>query len=260
MTIQDDLNDILTKEPGEDVASAIVNAMTKLQAYKYPNANIQTDLLTISVDHYGKNVKGSISGAISKMSNANLYVDGIKTLTETEYKSIPHLDNLYGIQDSTKIRVLELTRDGQATDVVSTFDSLRDAERFITMHTDDKYHVEIGKDFPGTELLDYLFSSNPSLYSIAIPNSFASIPEGFFYNSGLTEIWLPESLGIIGDVAFLGTNITMFDVPRGITLIGENAFKNCDDLATIVLHCEEDTISGAPWGAPNATVMWTGGI
>ena len=260
MTIQDDLNDILTKEPGEDVASAIVDTMTKLQTYKYPNADIQTDLLTISGDPYGKNVKGSIIGAISKMSDTNLYVDSIKILTETEYASIPHLDSLYGIQDSTKIRVLELSDNDQATNMVSTFDTLRDAERFITLHTDDKYHVEIGKDYHGIEFMDYLFSSNPSIYSIVIPNGFTSIPEGCFYNSGLTEMWLPESLEIIGDVAFLGTNITMFDAPKGITLIGENAFKNCDDLATMVLHCEEDTISGAPWGAPNATVVWTGGI
>lgn len=260
MSIYDDLNDILTEEPGEDVATAIVDAIRLLETYKYQNANTSNERTIISTDAYGKNVKKAVRDALEKLSGNAGYSDYIETCTEQEYRKRCRQNMLYGIQDSTKVRVLELTSDAQATDMVSTFDNLRDAERFITMHSTDKYHVEIGKDFSGTELIDYLFSSNLSLYSIVIPNGFTSIPEGCFYNSGLTEIWLPESLRIIGDGAFLGTNIAMFDSPKSITSIGVNAFADCNDLATIVLHCDEDTISGAPWGATNATVVWTGGI
>lgn len=260
MSIQDDLNDILTNEQGEDVAEAIVSAMTKLQTYKYPNANIRTDLLTISDNSYGKSIKESISGAISKMSNANLYTDYIETLTETEYRSVPHVDILYGIQDSAKVRLMELDVNGQATNSIEVVDDLRDASRFFATHTTGKYHMEVGKDLTESEFEESMFAGCVALYSVAILAPIETIANGCFAYSDLEEIQLPKSLKTIDVLAFCGTKFRTFDVPKGVSTIGENAFSECEDLVAIVVHGEADSISGSPWGAPNATVVWTGGV
>jgi hypothetical protein len=260
MSIYDDLNDILTEEPGEDVASAIVDAVQLLEMYKYQSANTSEDRTVISTDAYGRNVKAAISDAIQKLSDAGLYNDYIETLTEAEYRSIRHNNVLYGIQDSTNIRILELTSDGQATDAVTVVTRFRDAHDFLLYHETGKYHVEIGKDHPVHEMEDSLLYGFPSLYSITIPSTFTSISGGCFSYSGLTEVYLPQTIQTIGSYAFSGTNIVTFDIPRSVISIGEGAFEDCENLTTIALHGDEGFISGAPWGATNATIVWTGGV
>ena len=260
MSIYDDLNDILTEEPGEDVASAIVDAVQLLEMYKYQSANTSGDRTVISTDAYGRNVKMAIGDAMQKLSDSGLYNDYIETLTESEYRSIRHSNMLYGIQDSTNIRILELTSDGQATDAVTVVTRLRDAHDFLLYHETGKYHIEIGKDHPVHEMEDALLYGFPSLYSITIPSTFTSISGGCFSYSGLTEVYLPQTIQTIGTYAFSGTNIVTFDVPRSVVSIGEGAFEDCENLTTVMIHGDEDSISGAPWGATNATIVWTGGI
>ena len=260
MSIYGDLNDILTEEPGEDVASAIVDAVQLLELYKYQSANTSEDRTIISTDAYGRNVKTAIGDAIQKLSDVGLYNDYIETLTEAEYRSIRHSNMLYGIQDSTNIRILELTSDGQATDMVTVVTRLRDASDFFLYHETGKYHVEIGKDHPVHEMQETLFFGVPALYSIVIPNTFTSISDSCFWQSGLTEVYLPNTIQTIGAYAFSGTNIATFDVPKSVVSIGEGAFEDCESLTTVTIHGDEDSISGAPWGATDATIVWTGGI
>ncbi len=43
-----------------------------------------------------------------------------------------------------------------------------------------------------------------------------------------------------------------------VTNIPSSMFYSCYDLTEIIIHKPENSISGAPWGATNATVVWTG--
>ena len=254
MSIYGDLNDILTEEPGEDVASAIVDAVQLLEMYKYQSANTLEDRTVISTDAYGRNVKTAIGDAIQKLSDVGLYNDYIETLTEAEYRSIRHNNMLYGIQDSAGIRILELTSDGQATNTVIVVPRLRDASDFFLYHETGKYHVEIGKDHPVHEMQETLFFGVSALYSITIPNTFTSISDSCFWQSGLTEIFLPNTVQTIGIYAFSGTNIATFDVPRSVVSIGEDAFEN--DRQSTVLIAENQTFYFL-WEVPVNSVALT---
>ena len=52
------------------------------------------------------------------------------------------------------------------------------------------------------------------------------------------------------------TSLTNITIPSSITSIDSTAFINCTNLTQITINKAQDSISGAPWGAPNATVTW----
>lgn len=61
----------------------------------------------------------------------------------------------------------------------------------------------------------------------------------------------------IGPAAFKDcTNLITITIPNVITSISENAFENCTSLTTINCNFTEGTIEGAPWGAPNAAIIY----
>ena len=51
--------------------------------------------------------------------------------------------------------------------------------------------------------------------------------------------------------------MTTINIPSTIKSIGKNAFGS-NKITTINIDKPADSISGAPWGATNATVNWTG--
>jgi len=56
--------------------------------------------------------------------------------------------------------------------------------------------------------------------------------------------------------AFSGcTALTTVTLPSTLTAIASTAFNGCSNL-TINIDLPSDTISGAPWGATNATINW----
>ena len=54
----------------------------------------------------------------------------------------------------------------------------------------------------------------------------------------------------------LCTALTNINIPESVADIGNNAFYLCNALDTITINKPKDSIAGAPWGAPNATVVW----
>lgn len=77
--------------------------------------------------------------------------------------------------------------------------------------------------------------------------------------TGLTSVTIPDSVTSIGTYAFVTcTGLTNITIPNSVTSIGASAFNFCSNLTTITIDKPQDSISGAPWGAPNATVVWTG--
>ena len=128
----------------------------------------------------------------------------------------------------------------------------------------------------------YCFDGCKSLQSITIPNSVTGLGYGCFrYCESLQSITIPNSVTGLGDYCFQGckllTNIifedecqitkiprycfqhspmTKITIPSSVTTIDGYGFNRCAQLTTIYVDKPTDSISGAPWGATNATVIW----
>lgn len=84
-----------------------------------------------------------------------------------------------------------------------------------------------------------------------------------FNNSGLTSITFNKlvTLGSNSDYSgiFESTPMTAISIPSTIQTIGLYALSY-SSIKTITVNRGKGAISGAPWGAANATVNWAGGI
>jgi hypothetical protein len=136
-----------------------------------------------------------------------------------------------------------------------------------------------------TKIGDYAFYYYNRLVSISLPNGLTSIGKSAFGNcTELVSISLPNGLTSIGSSAFYYcSNLCLTSLPAGLTSIdgssfygcsnlkeitfnskpsiNSTAFKNCYQLLTINVPWAEGEVSGAPWGATNATINYnyTGG-
>ena len=83
------------------------------------------------------------------------------------------------------------------------------------------------------------------------------IDEAFEGATALTNITIPSSIIKIGDCAFSGCiSLSNITIPSSVIDIGNDAFEGCTNLTQITINKAQDSISGAPWRAPNATVTW----
>ena len=128
----------------------------------------------------------------------------------------------------------------------------------------------------------YAFYGCKNLALTSLPDGVTSIGQSAFYgctNLALTS--LPNSLTSISDSAFYGcANLALTSLPNGVTSIGSyafynctglteitfkgkpnsistSAFKGCTNLTTIRVPWAEGEVSGAPWGATNATLIYS---
>ena len=75
--------------------------------------------------------------------------------------------------------------------------------------------------------------------------------------SSLALTSLPDGLTSIGEGAFGGcTNLTSITFKGTPTTIYPNAFVDCTNLTDIKVPWAEGAVSGAPWGATNATITY----
>lgn len=105
------------------------------------------------------------------------------------------------------------------------------------------------------------FKGCTSLTSLTIPNTVKSIGSWVFWSCGLQNIKYPENdeFTTISTYSYsTNTALKTVTVPTNVTTITSSAFNGCTALTTITVNKPADSISGAPWGAPNATVVWTG--
>lgn len=103
-----------------------------------------------------------------------------------------------------------------------------------------------------------------NLTSIEIPEGVTAITAQCFRGmTNLAKVTFPTTLLAIPDFAFGGcTSLTSVEIPSNIVSISNSsnaeAFNGCTNLTTITIHKAEDSITGAPWGATNATIIWDG--
>lgn len=98
------------------------------------------------------------------------------------------------------------------------------------------------------------------LENVYFPSTITSINNRCFENCNyLKEITIPSSVTSIGSSAFYQcSSLQSIEIPSSVTSIGSSCFSYCNNLSTITINQAEGSISGAPWGAPSATVVWTG--
>ena len=115
-------------------------------------------------------------------------------------------------------------------------------------------------------LRKYCFSNNTSLQSISIPNSVTSIGlECFSGCTSLQSITFEEPCQIteLPYASFLNCpSLESITIPSSVESIHLECFGYSWDsnttLQTITINKPTDSISGAPWGAANATIVWNG--
>lgn len=104
----------------------------------------------------------------------------------------------------------------------------------------------------------YSFSSCTGLSNISLPDNILTISERAFEKClGFTSMNIPNGVSVIGQYAFFDcTNLAEITIPCSVSSIGDNTFKDCTSLTEIYVDKVEETVSGAPWNAPNATVTY----
>ena len=77
--------------------------------------------------------------------------------------------------------------------------------------------------------------------------------------TSLTSVTMGNGVISIDFQAFAAcTSLTSVTIGNNVTRINDYAFDGCTNLTTIVINKPHGSVSGAPWGATNATVVWTG--
>ena len=105
---------------------------------------------------------------------------------------------------------------------------------------------------------EYAFSGCSNLILTSLPESLTSIENGAFSNcTNLALTSFRAGLKYIRNFAFSGctslTSITFKGTPYAIE---STAFISCTNLTDIKVPWAEGAVSGAPWGATNATITY----
>lgn len=105
------------------------------------------------------------------------------------------------------------------------------------------------------------FQMFPNLRKLTLPGSLGTVPNLGASDTNLwdclKELVLTEGFTTIGFAQFEYYSLEKIEIPSTMVEIGERAFDgNC--MKTIIIHKPENSIAGAPWGATNAEVIWTG--
>jgi len=73
----------------------------------------------------------------------------------------------------------------------------------------------------------------------------------------LENVKISNSVTAIGKSVFSNTNLKSITIPSNVTGIGANTFYNCNNLKTITINKEVNSIEGSPWGATNVEeIIW----
>lgn len=102
------------------------------------------------------------------------------------------------------------------------------------------------------------FAGEMYLENVILPEKIKVIHIGTFSGcSSLSYIMFPKKLERIDSKAFRDcTSLKNIKIPKSVTYIAEDAFTGCTALKDIYVGFAEGAVSGAPWGATNATIHY----
>ena len=103
---------------------------------------------------------------------------------------------------------------------------------------------------------EYSFSGCSVLASADISGATAIKTNVFYYCRQLTEITIPAAVTEIGSYAFTQCTGIKRVVFLGKPNIYSSAFNACTGIEDIYVSWNYNEVSGAPWGAENATIHY----
>ena len=228
----------------------------------------------------GQPSKGEASWVITKNNN-KFYVDAYGNILDDEPKELISFDEAYkkgwvGMEVEGKMIVayggkksnLELSENIEQVPVFKSQEEKNERYETIDLTKENVFITFNGNkdvekiDFKGikVKLADWSdpFKACTKLNTITgLEGMTEIIDEAFEGATALTNITIPSSVKKIGGCAFEGcTSLSNITIPSSVIDIGNDAFEGCTNLTQITVNKAENSISGAPWGATNATVTW----
>lgn len=90
-----------------------------------------------------------------------------------------------------------------------------------------------------------------------LPKGITEIPISAFDNCAISNITIHDGINSLGSYSFDSCkNLIEVTFEGTPTIIKETAFRYCSNLTTINVPWAEGAVSGAPWGATNATINY----
>lgn len=165
------------------------------------------------------------------------------------------------ITDSLKVLAEAMGATGVNGDNIVT--ALNQLSKFFggkdtAFHTEEAIRnlSEVAPTIQGAEKIAAIVDGSAT--AIDIPAGTEAIaPYAFYTFTDLETVTVPDGVATIGDYAFGGcTSIESITLPASITTIGEHAFSGCTALTAMTVGWVEGAVTGAPWGATNATITY----
>ena len=254
--------------------------ITELTQEQYDNLEVKYENTLYAIPYSGilPKRKNSGEGKMECVLMTQEEYDGLQVKSENLLYCIGNPEPSY---DETKIAVITLDGNDEPTEEVYYTETISDAATYMSKQY-KHYWVRIGSKTGITSIPGYAFA-NSYITKITIPSSVEEIGEyafgnavilkivemsagvvsigkqAFYYCTSLPSIEIPSSVSTIGYAAFQScSNLVSVTIKSSNVTIPAYTFTNCNLLTTITIYAQEGSISGAPWGAPNATVVWTG--
>lgn len=198
-----------------------------------------------------------------EIKNTGAYYNGSEIATTNETSTLNKIlsQSMFIIPDGT-----ETIEYSTITDKTKSFIYIPDSVEQILTGAFAGCHNLISINIPNSARItgtgEDVFENCFNLRSVCIPNGVMPYAIGrycFKNCKSLKCIDLPEDIYEIRDNSFENCESLMeITIPNSVSYIGTDVFSGCTQLKTITIENSQGSISGAPWGAPNATVIWTG--
>ena len=213
----------------------------------------------------GQPSKGEASWVITKNNN-KFYVNENGNLSDTApmtYEDALAKGWVYFEEDGEKAvfyggsdKVISLT---QIINHVPVFEEITIGEENGSPITEMKFKEYKDIDITGEDIY-ITFFNNENIEQVNLKGLNVTLCEECFTRcTNLKSVTGMEGMTKILSCTFEScTSLTNITIPSGITSIDSTAFIDCTNLTQITINKAQDSISGAPWGAPNATVTWQG--
>lgn len=270
MAFVDELDIVDNQALGEPVAAAIIEAMRILSTTMYVKADIHEELSIIATSPEGRKLRMAIHDALLKMAES-VMDPNLEIVEETQeaYDGLPapDPDTLYGIVEPNSIVAIEYnTNTDYLTGNAYKFQNLTALSRYLKENysedegtpTNIRYCIRSFDDVTENTISFGLFNGDVAIKEFICHPLLRYIDNGAFQDLvTLESIQLNNGLLFIGGGAFFNCGLLeRIEIPNSVTDIGQNAFQKCDALKIIVIDKEPDSIEGAPWGAPDAEIVW----
>lgn len=247
MDISTYLHNILTIADGEDVCDNITPCANVLNTDNL--VDIAPEKAVIQDHPVGKMVRRAIARLLLALAN---YTPNkrIVFVSQDEYDAIsePDVNTLYAIRKPNKCFAVSL-------DENYNYDPFGPVDSLFNENWWDLFEYKLRP----TDNPQDVFYGCPYL-ALYVGNEFniTEVATEKFAGTKLVKVDLDLASFTVGDMVFYNCKeLREVHFSSGLTSMGLGVFQGCHDI-TIIIDKPEDSISGAPWGASNATVIWTG--